>query len=69
MEIQPITGANKLESTEVDLLQFRADIRAFLQSNLPDTIRRKTAAGIELSEAEYRAWMKILSDQGWIAVN
>jgi alkylation response protein AidB-like acyl-CoA dehydrogenase len=69
MEIQPITGANKVEITEVDLKQFRADIRAFLQSNLPETIRRKTAAGIELSEAEYRAWMKILSDQGWIAVN
>lgn len=69
MEIQPISSAIGAEITEVDLKQFRADIRAFFQSNLPEAIRRKTAAGIELSEAEYRAWMKILSDQGWIAVN
>jgi alkylation response protein AidB-like acyl-CoA dehydrogenase len=52
-----------------DLKQFRGDIRAFLGRNLPKVIRRKTAAGIELSEAEYREWMEVLSRQGLIAVN
>ena len=52
-----------------DLTEFRRDVRAFLLNNLPEVIRKKTAAGVELTESEYRDWMRILSDQGWIAVN
>jgi len=52
-----------------DLADFRKTVRDFIDRNLPDDIRRKTAAGIELTEADYRRWMTILSRQGWIAVN
>lgn len=55
--------------SDPDLNQFREAVRDFLRSNLPKETRRKTAAGIDLSEAEYREWMAILSRQGWIAVN
>lgn len=48
---------------------FRATVRSFLAEALPEGIRAKTAAGVELTGAEYREWMAILSRQGWIAVN
>lgn len=56
-------------SDTTDLEQFRATVRTFLKNNLPDEIRDKTAAGVELKGDEYREWMGILSRQGWIAVN
>ncbi len=55
--------------TTPDLETFRATVRTFLENNLPDDIRDKTAAGVELKGADYRRWMGILSRQGWIAVN
>jgi len=36
-----------------DLAEFRGDVQAFVLSNLSEIIRKKTAAGIELTEAEY----------------
>jgi alkylation response protein AidB-like acyl-CoA dehydrogenase len=54
---------------DLKLKAFRAEVRSFLKANLPEDIRRKTAEGIELNEADYRTWMEILSRQGWIAVN
>lgn len=48
---------------------FRATVRSFLARALPEGIRAKTAAGVELTGAEYREWMAILSQQGWMAVN
>jgi alkylation response protein AidB-like acyl-CoA dehydrogenase len=56
-------------NSEPDLREFREEIRAFIKENLPEETRRKTAAGIELTPAEYREWMGILPRQGWIAVN
>ena len=57
------------QSLDFSLKAFREEVRRFLNVNLPEDIRRKTAAGIELNEADYRTWMGILSRQGWIAVN
>ena len=57
------------QSSALHLEQFRASVRAFFKTNLPDQIRDKTAAGVELTGAEYREWMGILSRQGWVAVN
>jgi len=57
------------QSSAPNLERFRASVRTFLKSNLPDQIRDKTAAGVEMTGAEYREWMGILSRQGWIAVN
>jgi alkylation response protein AidB-like acyl-CoA dehydrogenase len=56
-------------SDTAHLEQLRATVRTFLKNNLPDKIRNKTAAGVELKGHEYREWMGILSRQGWIAVN
>jgi len=56
-------------SPQPNLEDFRADVRSFLARALPEAIRAKSAAGIELSGAEYREWMGVLSRQGWIAVN
>ena len=53
----------------VQLKQFRENVRAFFEHNLPPDIREKTAAGVELTGTDYRRWMGILSRQGWIAVN
>lgn len=56
-------------SPDPKLKAFRAEVRSFLEANLPEDIRQKTAAGIELNATDYRTWMGILSRQGWIAVN
>lgn len=53
----------------LELDVFRETVRQFFEENLPPSIRRKTAAGVELTGSEYREWMRILSRQGWIAVN
>ena len=58
----------KLEMSEAEKA-FRAEVRAFVRAELPEDIRAKVDAGIELDREEMQRWMRILSKKGWIAPN
>ena len=46
---------------------FRAQVRAFLTSELPLDTARKVKAGQRLGKAEIERWQAILSQRGWLA--
>lgn len=46
---------------------FQAEVRAFLQSNIPPDIKRKVDLGLKIVKDDYVTWQKILHEQGWIA--
>ena len=48
---------------------FRDEARAFAAAALPDSIRRKQAAGVHLDKADIMAWHRILHEKGWVAPN
>lgn len=48
---------------------FRQEVQAFLRSNLPEDLARKVRLGRRLAKSDHQRWQKILSDQGWYAVN
>ncbi|PSF14137.1 pimeloyl-CoA dehydrogenase large subunit [Marinobacter fuscus] len=48
---------------------FRQEVQAFLRSNLPDDLARKVRLGRRLAKSDHQRWQKILSQQGWYAVN
>jgi len=49
---------------------FREEVRAFFRAKLPEHTRRQTElAPSYVSDADTRAWHRILFDQGWIAPN
>lgn len=45
----------------------REEVRAYLAENLSPEIRRKVAAGIELSKEEIEGWHALLNRRGWLA--
>ena len=45
---------------------FRAEVRAWIEANFPQSIRAKQATGEHLSKAEILSWHKILYKQGWL---
>ena len=49
---------------DTSLDAFRAEVRAFCESELPDAVRRKQARGQHLERHEYDAWLKRLGTQG-----
>lgn len=48
---------------------FRAEVRDFITTHLPDDIRRKMQAGDPLEKDDYYRWHKMLFERGWIAPN
>jgi alkylation response protein AidB-like acyl-CoA dehydrogenase len=46
--------------------QFRAEVRAFCEKELPDEVRRKQVRGQHLEKHEYVAWLKKLGSKGWL---
>jgi alkylation response protein AidB-like acyl-CoA dehydrogenase len=50
-------------------LQFRQEVREFLQAQFPAEYCEKLDAGIRLSKEEWVRWQKILYKQGWAAPN
>jgi alkylation response protein AidB-like acyl-CoA dehydrogenase len=46
---------------------FRDEVRGWLKDNLPEDLRRKTAAGDHLDKDDLLRWHKILAKKGWVA--
>ena len=46
---------------------FRADVRKFIDKNLPAALRDKVLQGKRLGRDDYLTWHKILHKQGWLA--
>lgn len=46
---------------------FRADIRAWLEANLPRTLRAKVLDHKRLDREDYASWHRILGQRGWSA--
>src|SRR5581483_11470098 len=47
--------------------KFRAEIRAFIDANLPADIREKILNGKRLAKDDYLRWHKLLAKKGWVA--
>ncbi|MCA8929591.1 MAG: acyl-CoA dehydrogenase family protein, partial [Alphaproteobacteria bacterium] len=50
-------------------LAFRDEVRAFIRDRLPDDLAAKVRQGLELTKDDYRRWMMILGEKGWLATN
>ena len=50
-------------------LAFRDEVQAFIRENLPQDLAAKVRQGLELSKDDYRRWMMILGQKGWLATN
>ncbi|MEK9672985.1 MAG: acyl-CoA dehydrogenase family protein [Rhodospirillaceae bacterium] len=48
-------------------LAFQAEVREFLNANIPAETKRKVDLGLKLSKDDYVTWQKILYERGWIA--
>ena len=46
---------------------FREEVRAFVMTEVPEEVRRKTMTGFRLSKEEHVTWQKKLFRKGWIA--
>ena len=46
---------------------FRAEVRAFVRSSVPDDMARRTRQGFHPTKADLRLWNRILNDRGWVA--
>ena len=44
---------------------FRAEVRAFIERELPDDIRQTVLMGRELAKEDYLRWQRILYERGW----
>ncbi|MGE0766737.1 MAG: acyl-CoA dehydrogenase family protein [Hyphomicrobiaceae bacterium] len=51
---------------DTSLDQFRSDVRAFCERELPDVVKRKQATGQHLEKQEYDEWLKRLGSKGWL---
>ncbi|CAH2808400.1 MAG: Acyl-CoA dehydrogenase, long-chain specific (EC [uncultured Caballeronia sp.] len=47
---------------------FRADIRAWLDANLPQALRTKVLEHKRLNRNDYASWHKLLGTRGWSVV-
>ena len=48
-------------------LAFRDQVRAFLDSHLPEDLRAKVLGHLRLSKDDFVRWHRILAEQGWVA--
>jgi alkylation response protein AidB-like acyl-CoA dehydrogenase len=48
---------------------FRAEVRAFVATHLPDDIREKVQRYRDIDKADYVRWQKILDEKGWFLGN
>jgi pimeloyl-CoA dehydrogenase len=48
---------------------FRAEVRAFIDANLPEALRRKLRSGHEADRQEVIDWQRTLNTKGWAAPN
>ncbi|MCC6946663.1 MAG: pimeloyl-CoA dehydrogenase large subunit [Bradyrhizobiaceae bacterium] len=46
-------------------IAFREEVRTFIQTNLPEDIRRKMVEGRRLVKDDFVRWQRILNKQGW----
>ncbi len=46
---------------------FRAEVRAFLEAELPPELQRKVRAHLRLSKEDFVRWHRIVAKQGWAA--
>ena len=46
---------------------FRQEVRAFVMTEVPEEVRRKTMTGFRLNKEEHVTWQKKLFGKGWIA--
>ena len=51
---------------DTSLDQFRAEVRAFCEKELPDVVRQKQRKGQHLEKHEYDGWLKRLGAKGWL---
>jgi alkylation response protein AidB-like acyl-CoA dehydrogenase len=51
---------------DTSLEAFRAEIRSFCETELPDAVKIKQAAGQHLERDEYDDWLKRLGAKGWL---
>ena len=54
---------------QVDLDEFRKEVRQFLNDNLPARISNKVRSGLRMTKADHEEWHAILNQKGWLAVN
>ena len=45
--------------------QFRAEVRAFCERELPERVRHKVINNLVLEKADYLAWLQVLWHKGW----
>jgi len=50
-------------------LAFRDEVRAFVRKHLPADLAAKVRQGLELTKDDYRRWMMILGQKGWLCTN
>jgi alkylation response protein AidB-like acyl-CoA dehydrogenase len=50
-----------------DELAFRDEVRGWLEANLPEDLRRKSADGEGFTKEELLRWHRILAKKGWVA--
>jgi alkylation response protein AidB-like acyl-CoA dehydrogenase len=54
----------ELEFTPAEVA-FREEVRAFIASHYPASVRAKQDAGVELAKDDYLLWHRIVARQGW----
>ena len=47
--------------------EFRAEVRAFVESNLPRDIRDRVMGFLRVGRDDYVRWQRILFEKGWAA--
>jgi alkylation response protein AidB-like acyl-CoA dehydrogenase len=63
----PSSGPTSVTQTSATTLQFRDEVRAFLEAELPSDLQHKVLNHLRLSKDDYVRWHKILARQGWVA--
>ncbi|NCV55283.1 MAG: pimeloyl-CoA dehydrogenase large subunit, partial [Betaproteobacteria bacterium] len=48
---------------------FRQEVRAFVASHLPESIRWKVNNGLAIARDDYISWQKLLHAKGWAGVS
>jgi alkylation response protein AidB-like acyl-CoA dehydrogenase len=57
----------RADEPDPTLDDFRSEVRAFLNNELPQQTREKQAKGQHIDRDEYGEWLRRLGDKGWLA--